>query len=145
MDKPIPFPSSAPVPGRSSADQPASSTPWKRTSPLLDDELQHFTRVWLNGLPDAIKPLKCAQHYPRVLNKLAALWSLEERCIDFLDELLSDRRGERQGFSYGINGELLLLRMHRVAQMGTPDAESEAPQTDFLATVPMPLEPPPES
>ena len=107
--------------------------------------MQHFTQDWLKGLPDAIKPLKCAEHYPRVLNKLAALWSLEERCIDFLDELLTDRRGDRQGFSYGILGELRLLRMHRAANLTLPDAPADFEQTDFQATIPMPLEPPSET
>lgn len=145
MAKPTPPPSSGPAPGSAPADQPSAPTRWKRTSQLLDDELQYFTLVWLKGLPDTIKPLKCAQHYPRVLNKLAALWSLEERCIDFLDELLLDRRGERQGFGYGIIGELRLLRMHRMAHLTTPEPASEGPMTDFQATVPMPLEPPPKA
>lgn len=146
MDKPLPFSSSAPTPTRTSAPQPAAPAPWKRTSQLLEDELQHFTLVWLKGLPDRIRPLKCAQHYPRVLNKLAALWSLDERCIDFLDELLTDRRGERQGFGYGIPGELRLLRMHRAANLTRPEPPAaDFPQTDFQSTVPMPLEPPSES
>lgn len=145
MDKPIPSPSLAPAPGSPAADPAKPPTPWKRKSQLLDDGLQHFTQVWLKSLPDAIKPLKCAEHYPRVLNKLAALWSLEERCMDFLDELLLDRRGERQGFSYGITGELRLLRMHRTALLGTPEATPEGPETDFQATVPMPLDLPPKA
>ncbi len=145
MDKPTRSSPAAPAPGGPAADPSKPPTPWKRNSQLLDDELQYFTQVWLKSLPDAIKPLKCAEHYPRVLNKLAALWSLEERCIDFLDELLSDRRGERQGFSYGITGELRLLRMHRVALRATPAATPEGPETDFQATVPMPLDLPPKA
>lgn len=136
--KPLPH-AAAP---QAAGEDAAAPSEWKRTSQLLEDGLQDFTRVWLKGLPANIRPLKCAHYYPRVVNKMAALWSLEERCIDYLDELLADRRGERLGFGYGIPGELRLLRHHRAANR--PEPEGDDPPTDFAPTVPMEIQPPPK-
>ncbi|KQP17686.1 hypothetical protein [Pseudorhodoferax sp. Leaf267] len=138
MNKPVFSKPPAPATGGPAA----APTEWKRKPQLLDDELQSFTLLWLKSLPREIRPFKCAQHYPRVVNKIAALWSLEERCVDYLDELLADQRdGSRQGFGYGIPGELRLLRNHRAAEQ---PKESDAP-VDFQPTVPMALDPPPDS
>ena len=86
--------------------------------------------------------------FPILFKLTAGLFALSVLLPDpipFLDELLLDRRGERQGFGYGITGELRLLRMHRTAHLTTPEPASEGPMTDFQATVPMPLEPPPKA
>lgn len=114
---------------------------WKRRdSQLLDQSLQSFTEMWLKGLPEKVRPLNCAEHYPRVLNKIAALWSLNERCMDYLNELVVDVRGGREGFSYGVLGELRRLRTHRVALMAAappPEPPDANGHTDFMTTVPM--------
>jgi hypothetical protein len=133
------------------ADTRAQATPqrdaptqanWKRRdSGVLDQSLQSFTEMWLKGIPENVRPLNCAEHYPRVLNKIAALWSLNERCMDYLNELVIDVRGGRQGFSYGVLGELRRLRTHRVALMSAappPEPPDANGHTDFMSTVPMP-------
>ena len=125
------------------ASQPDEQRPanWKRNNTeLLDTSLQSFTQIWFDSLPDSVKPNNCAQHYPRVLNKIAALWSLNERCMDYLNDLVVDTRGDRQGFSYGVLGEMRRLRTHRMATMRTPPAHEQPDfngHTDFMATVPM--------
>lgn len=122
---------------------------WKRNnSELLDQSLQTFTEMWLKSLPENVRPTNCAEHYPRVLNKIAALWSLNERCIDYLNDLVIDVRGDRQGFSYGVLGELRRLRTYRVASMPAahiPEPPDPGGHTDFMTTVPMPPDswPPP--
>ena len=104
----------------------------RNNSEVLDNSLQGFALVWLKSLPNAVKPLKCARHYPRVLNKIAALWNLNDRCLEFLTELLIDHRGTRQGFSYGVTAELRRLKAYRISLM-----PREATSTGFGPTEPM--------
>lgn len=111
---------------------------WKRTrSDLLDESLQRFTLVWMKSLPEAVRPMQCARHYPRVLNKIAALWGLPDRCLDQLAELQTDRRGNRQGFGHGVLQELQHLQAYRITLLPTPAAQEEP---DFPPTVPMGLD-----
>lgn len=132
----------AATPQETTPTPPPAPAAWKRRPLLLDDELQPFALLWLQGLPDAVKPRQCAQHYPRVLNKLAALWNLDERCMDLLDELLLDRRRERQGFGYGIPRELRLLRQHRLSlSPGRDKRQTDVQAKDFPPTAPMDFEP----
>jgi hypothetical protein len=50
------------------------------------------------------------QRFPRIANKLARLWGDEKSITDYLDHLLIDRRGKRQGFPPDVLNELLNLR-----------------------------------
>lgn len=128
---------------RPAVPQPALQVPaaprWRRAdaSPL-DDSLQRFTLAWLKSLPDSVRPVRCARQHPRVLNRLAMVWSLEGACLDCLDELLSDRRGNRAGFSHPVAIELRRLRAHRMALRAQAGQSGEP--ADFVTTVPMPLE-----
>jgi hypothetical protein len=106
---------------------------WRRTdAEMLDQTLQPFTMAWLKTLPEPVRPLACARHYPRVLNRIAALWGLPERCLDLLADLQTDRRGDRKGFGHGVVDELRHLQAYRVTLM--PPREP-----DFPPTVPMHL------
>lgn len=108
---------------------------WKRSDhDTLDDALQRFTLAWLKTLPEPARPHQCARHYPRVLNNIAALWALPQRCLDYLDELQADRRGNRQGFGHGAAQELRRLRARRAAMAS---ASGRGAAGDFPATVPM--------
>ena len=112
------------------------NTAYKRIdSELLESGLEGFALTWLKSLPTAVKPLKCARHYPRVLNKVAALWGLNERCMEWLNELLVDTRGTRAGFSYGVTAELRRLKSYRISLL-----PREASHSGFSPTEPMPLD-----
>ncbi len=117
-------------------EEAARKSAYKRIdSELLDTSLQGFTLAWLKSLPNTVKPLKCARHYPRVLNKVAALWGLNERCMECLNELLVDARGTRAGFSYGVTAELRRLKSYRISLL-----PREATHSDFSPTEPMPID-----
>lgn len=118
---------------------PVRKTPavprWKRSDhDTLDDTLQRLTLAWLKALPDATRPQLCARQHPRVLNHIAALWHQPRYCLDYLDELLADRRGNRQGFSHAVALELRRLRARRAAAL--PVART-SPANDLPATEPM--------
>ncbi len=110
---------------------------WKRSShDTLDDSLQRLTMAWMKALPAPLRPHACARRHPRVLNNIAALWGLPLRCLDYLDELQTDRRGNRQGFGQDVSMELLRLRARRVALVS---AARQLPAPDFPVTQPMPM------
>ena len=68
------------------------------------------TARWAAGLPAEIQPLSLLQRFPRIANDLARVWHDDSELQLHLDELLTDRRGGRQGFPPEIHQELLMLR-----------------------------------
>jgi hypothetical protein len=67
---------------------------------------------WVALLPDEIQPRALLQQFPRIANKLARLWGDKKSFESYLDHLLIDRRGNRQGFPPAVHNELLNLRDH---------------------------------
>ena len=66
---------------------------------------------WWARLTPADRPLNLAKQYPRVLNKIVAVWHDEQRCERTLAELVIDtERYDRQGFPFDVMMELLALR-----------------------------------
>jgi hypothetical protein len=65
---------------------------------------------WVSLLPGEIQPRGLLQRFPRIANKLARLWGDGEAVADYLDHLLVDERGKRQGFPPDVHNELLNLR-----------------------------------
>lgn len=67
------------------------------------------------GKPAAGKPPRsgnpCAleEKHPRLIKRLSALWPNAE-CINFIDSLIIDDRGGRQGFDEDVMKEILLLK-----------------------------------
>ena len=75
----------------------------------LDQQLPATAR-WVATLPSEIQPLTLLQRFPRIANDLARVWRDDAELQLHLDELLTDRRGGRQGFPPEIHQELLMLR-----------------------------------
>jgi len=75
----------------------------------LDQQLPATAR-WVATLPSEIQPLTLLQRLPRIANDLARVWHDDTELQLHLDELLTDRRGGRQGFPPEIHQELLMLR-----------------------------------
>lgn len=67
---------------------------------------------WLASLPVEARPLELCRRYPRIGNQLAALWSHPNGILAYLEDLLIDKRGDRQGFPGGIALELSRLQEH---------------------------------
>ena len=70
------------------------------------------TSRWIATLPVDFQVPATAEAFPRIANELAALWSEQEELTDYLDELLMDRRGRRQGFPARVLSELHALRAY---------------------------------
>ncbi|HLS55637.1 MAG TPA: hypothetical protein VK052_06150 [Zeimonas sp.] len=62
------------------------------------------------SLPYAYRLSITRQHFPHVLNRIAAEWEVPRRFLALMDELLIDRRGNREGFPFESVLELTNLR-----------------------------------
>jgi len=65
---------------------------------------------WLEGLPQAVRPLAVVTKYARIANMLALEWSKPAACRAYFDDLLIDCRGNRQGFPADVDRDLRRLR-----------------------------------
>ena len=82
----------------------------RRLQPL--NQLLPATAKWAAGLPAGVQPLVLLQRLPRIANAIARLWHDDIGVRQYLDELLTDRRGGRLGFPPEIHHELVLLRAY---------------------------------
>ena len=82
----------------------------KRRRPQAPEVLQSDTIKWLAGLPADVRPTSLPIQYMRIANALARLWSDHHRCLEYLEELLIDRRGGRQGFAFDVALEIAGLK-----------------------------------
>lgn len=68
----------------------------------------------LDALPPWLRLPVLRERYPRLLNRIAAVWD-DARAFDAqIDSLLIDQRGGRQGFPFEVLRELTALREHHV-------------------------------
>jgi hypothetical protein len=74
-----------------------------------DRALQGSTIDWLLELPPPLQPRVLCDRYPRAANAIATAWHGDQRAA-VLDEMLSDRRGNRRGFPPEVISELQALR-----------------------------------
>jgi len=65
---------------------------------------------WLKSVPEEARPVALATRYARVVNSLAQQWNDRAACDAYLDALLVDRRGNRQGFPTVVQADIRILR-----------------------------------
>ncbi|HYP67053.1 MAG TPA: hypothetical protein VEP67_02250 [Thiobacillaceae bacterium] len=92
--------------------QPAAGTGKARRAPdnPEDSELNAAAQAWFDALPTHVRPVQLAQGYPRICNRLAEKWQQVELIRPYLDNLLMDGRGGRQGFPFSIAIEIASLK-----------------------------------
>ena len=81
----------------------------RRVTPV--EVLLPRTFRWLARLPREARPMELSRLFPRIANLLAAHWAEPDATHVYLDDLLVDRRGGRQGFPTIVNAELLEFKM----------------------------------
>ena len=99
----------------SSTPRNAKADPASQRAPQRPERVQDETLRWLASLPEHVRPAELTRRYPRIANKIAALWKQVARCEEYLDQLVVDRRGGRKGFPMAIAQELTVLRRHYAA------------------------------
>jgi hypothetical protein len=91
------------------AKKPAANWESKR-KPAAAESLRTATIQWILKLPPHIQPRHLQVKYPRVANRIAALWADEGGCESYLDDLLTDKRGGRKGFPLNVAQEVASIR-----------------------------------
>jgi hypothetical protein len=74
------------------------------------NELSLATLEWLELLPPEVRPESLANQYGRVANALRLCWGRPEACLDYFEDLLIDRRGDRLGFPADVVMEIAILK-----------------------------------
>ena len=67
---------------------------------------------WIAQLPAEVRPKSLIIQYPRIANRLAELWRHPIACEKYLNELMIDGRGDRQGFPSEVAQELAALQIY---------------------------------
>jgi hypothetical protein len=70
------------------------------------------TFTWASTLPLDIQPRTLLYKFPRIANLMAAMWQDPNSLRRYVDDLLVDKRGNRQGFPLEVLRELFKLRAY---------------------------------
>jgi len=73
-------------------------------------ELDAAARALLASIEEPVRPKELGAAFPRIINRMAALWNSPRRMNRYLEQLLTDARTQRKGFSLGILNELTALK-----------------------------------
>lgn len=65
--------------------------------------------AWCAGFAEGLRPKALCERFPRLANRLALCWPDPLLSAAVLDELLTDRRGDRSGFPAEVQAELVRL------------------------------------
>jgi len=100
--------------------------------PLDSDALEKKFLKAFEGNEGAL-PRKLKQKYPRIYRKIVVLWGAHE-IDDYLDDLLIDTRGDRQGFPEDVMTELFELQTFH-SRLLPPPPTKKKPDTAGITTV----------
>lgn len=89
---------------------PENYVSMRRAQP--SETLHQETSEWLNQLPATVRPQSLPMDFARIANALHARWSQPQDCLNYFDDLLIDRRGNRQGFPGVVAMEIATLKDH---------------------------------
>jgi len=92
---------------------PGNDSSWtKRRMSEPANGLLKPTFAWASSLPLEIQPRTLLYKFPRIANLIAAMWQDPNSIRRYVDDLLVDRRGSRQGFPVEVLRELFQLRAY---------------------------------
>jgi hypothetical protein len=97
-------------PGWSQRKAPGQSSRQRRAQPV--NKLLPLTVDWILALPPPVRPHLLAARFPRIANDICCSWHDPALCQAYFEDLMTDRRGGRQGFPVGILKELHRLWRH---------------------------------
>jgi hypothetical protein len=101
---------------------PGAEVDWARErGPQREQDLVLTDQVlvWLQQLPQSVRPSALCAHYPRVANRIALCWSDPHLTEQVFDGLLVSQRGKRMGFPPAVAAEMLRLRAFHSRHKGT--------------------------
>lgn len=89
-----------------------------------EQELQHAAFKWLATLPPAVRPLALGRHYPRIVNRVALIWSDATVTDRYLSELLVPARRGRRGFPDEVARELNRVYLYHRKRLEATEASA---------------------
>jgi hypothetical protein len=112
----IPFPGSdvnQSVQKNTQATTDRNSYEQLRKAPTSGDlELSEEAKQFIASLDLSVRPIETAKQFPRIVNRIASLWKKPFLMDGYFEDLLIDKRGNRQGFPLRIAGEITALQAH---------------------------------
>lgn len=121
-------PATRTVPRVGAAKSPASKTapagPATPERPMLRPGLAAQVARWMESLPETLRPVTIAEQFPRIAERLSLIWVSPSDARSYLDGLLIDDRGSRQGFPAEAASELLRLSAHLAERLDTSTARA---------------------
>lgn len=109
------------------ANNPRAWETVRRNTRMSDLRLDEQAVTWLANLPQGLQMRQTARQFPRVVNRLAKVWSMPYQRLGAIEEMLFDIRHGRQGFPKEVREELQLLRQALI-QASRP---GDAPDSDM--------------
>ena len=98
-------------PGRNPATAAQVDPRKLRHPPEKDDlELNAAGQAWLASIDESARPTELAALFPRIVNRMAKMWKTPLQMDRCFEDLLTDKRGNRQGFPLGVLMELSTLK-----------------------------------
>jgi hypothetical protein len=97
--------------------RPAPPNKWERSRSMPGEsasssDLTPLAFKWLAALPREARPNSLARQFPRIANRLAEIWKRPLQCERYIDDLMIDLRGGRQGFPPAVAAEIAALKVH---------------------------------
>ncbi len=81
-------------------------------APGLRPHAMAAIEAWLACFDEAVRPVALARQFPRIADRLALLDSTPDVAVRYVEKLMIDDRGDRDGFPVEVARELMRLRMH---------------------------------
>lgn len=75
-----------------------------------DQVLKTETLRWLENLPVAVRPESLPVEFPRIVNSICDRWNKPKACLEYLEDLVIDHRGNRTGFPGNNTLEIAALK-----------------------------------
>ena len=98
--------------------QPGYWEQQRRKLVATDRALTGAAMDWVIRLPPALRPHATCEHFPRVINAIAAAWPDLVYSQQVLDHMVNDYRGGRRGFPEAVRSELATLQAHQRTRSG---------------------------
>jgi hypothetical protein len=115
---------------------PDASEITRRPPQPSDLHLNSQAEALLGSLPPGVAPVALAERFPRILNKIADTWATPTTLMQYLDGLLRDERGNRQGFPFDVAVDIMHLTSHCESLVkdnaGKKETDSKASPWDEL-------------
>ena len=116
--------------------RPAAPAAQRQPPSPYDEKLNLAAVAWMNEIPAEVAPQALASQFPRIVNRLARFWDSPRMVDSYLEDLLVDRRGKRQGFPKKVLQELYALAEYHRHRRAPDMQELQRATSDVWDSIP---------